>query len=109
MDSPLWSVVSGIVAALDRANGRSPHENAARLLKVTEEAGEATTAYLGAVGQNPRKGFTHGPEDVADELADVIIAAAVAMHSFDPDPAAVLAAKLRTAADRLTATTEATV
>ncbi|MFJ6566726.1 hypothetical protein ACIQNU_04855 [Streptomyces sp. NPDC091292] len=103
----LWDVVAGIVAALDEANGRCPHENAARLLKVTEEAGEAAAAYIGAVGQNPRKGFTHGPDQVADELADVIIAAAVAMHSFDPDPASTLAAKLHQAAARLNASAPA--
>ncbi|MFF9772028.1 hypothetical protein ACF1GT_36670 [Streptomyces sp. NPDC014636] len=102
MSTALWSVVHTIVTALDTANGRSPHENAARLLKVAEEAGEAAAAYIGAVGQNPRKGFTHGPGDVADELADVIIAAAVAMHSFDPAPTAVLNAKLRKATARLT-------
>jgi NTP pyrophosphatase (non-canonical NTP hydrolase) len=101
MSANLWPVVGSIVAALDKTNGRSPHENAARVLKVTEEAGEAAAAYIGAVGQNPRKGFTHGPDDVADELADVIIAAAVAMHSFDDDPATVLTAKLRKAAERL--------
>jgi NTP pyrophosphatase (non-canonical NTP hydrolase) len=101
MTAELWPVTEIITSTLDIANGRDPHENAARVLKVTEEAGEAAAAYIGAVGQNPRKGFTHNPGDVADELADVIIAAAVALHSFDPDPATVLTAKLRKVAERL--------
>nr|WP_234365082.1 hypothetical protein [Streptomyces sp. RTd22] len=83
------------------------HETAMRLLKVTEEAGEAAAAYIGMTGQNPRKGTTHSAADVADELCDVIIAAAVALHSFTTHPPAVLGAKLHAAARRLTADQEA--
>ncbi|MEU7302640.1 hypothetical protein [Streptomyces sp. NPDC007206] len=81
---------------------RTDHETAMRLLKVTEEAGEAAAAYIGMTGQNPRKGVTHTCADVADELCDAIIAAAVALHSFTAHPPAVLDAKLHAAARRLT-------
>jgi NTP pyrophosphatase (non-canonical NTP hydrolase) len=72
-----------------------------RLLKVTEEAGEAAQAWIGATGQNPRKGVTHSRADVAAELADVVVAALVAVASLDLDPAAVLAAKVTALRKRL--------
>ncbi|MFF8535375.1 hypothetical protein ACF07B_26095 [Streptomyces sp. NPDC015532] len=103
MNTVLWPVTARIVAALNAANGEGEHERAMRLLKVTEEAGEAAAAYIGAVGQNPRKGTTHTAADVADELCDVIIAAAVALHSFANHPPAVLDLKLLRAAQRLNA------
>jgi NTP pyrophosphatase (non-canonical NTP hydrolase) len=58
-----------------------------QLLKISEEAGEAAGAWIGALGQNPRKGVTHLRGDVAAELADVVMTALVAIESlgFDPD------------------------
>lgn len=54
-----------------------------RVLKVSEETGEASQAVIGAMGQNPRKGYTHEWEDVSDELCDVIVTAMVALVSID--------------------------
>ncbi|MEU5429967.1 hypothetical protein AB0H73_30840 [Streptomyces olivoreticuli] len=105
MSAVLWPIAARIAVALNRANGAGEHETAMRLLKVSEEAGEAAAAYIGMTGQNPRKGTTHTPADLADELCDVIIAAAVALHAFTPSPAAVLDAKLHAAARRLHAHT----
>jgi NTP pyrophosphatase (non-canonical NTP hydrolase) len=97
----LWETVCSLVTWLDTNNRtRGVEEIALRLLKVTEEAGEVAAAYIGATGQNPRKGVTHTPADVADELCDVIISAMVALHSFSPDPRGHFAAKLHTVADR---------
>jgi NTP pyrophosphatase (non-canonical NTP hydrolase) len=101
MSAILSPLAGRIAATLDTRNGTGSHEVAMRLLKVVEEAGEASAAYLGTVGQNPRKGVTHDRHDVADELCDVIIAAAVALHSFTSTPNAVLEAKLHAAARRL--------
>ncbi|WP_051570992.1 MazG-like family protein [Cryptosporangium arvum] len=70
------------VAWLDAHNGRSPDEVSARVGKVAEELGEVWAAWIGATGQNPRKGHTHTPADVADELADVALAAATASLSL---------------------------
>ncbi|MGI5136950.1 MULTISPECIES: MazG-like family protein [unclassified Streptomyces] len=103
MSAVLWPVTARIAAALNAANGTGEHERAMRLLKVTEEAGETAAAYIGMTGQNPRKGTTHTAADVADELCDVIIAAAVALHAFTTAPPAVLDAKLHAAARRLNA------
>ncbi|MGA5452380.1 MazG-like family protein [Streptomyces umbrinus] len=101
MSAVLWPVTARITEVLDTANGTGEQETAMRLLKVVEEAGEASAAYIGLTGQNPRKGVTHTPRDVADELCDVIIAAAVALHAFSAAPPAVLDAKLHASARRL--------
>ncbi|MEU8867113.1 MazG-like family protein [Streptomyces umbrinus] len=105
MSAALWPTAARISAVLDIANGTGEHETAMRLLKVVEEAGEASAAYIGLTGQNPRKGITQTPRDVADELCDVIIAAAVALHAFSAAPPAVLDAKLHATARRLQAKT----
>ena len=57
-----------------------------RLIKVQEEAGEVAQAVIGFTGANKRKGYTHDEEDVAKELADVVITAMVAMHDWVPSP-----------------------
>lgn len=72
-----------------------------RLLKVTEEAGEVAQAYIGMTGQNLRKGVTHDAADVASELCDVIISAAVALHDFTDDPAAFMQGQIATRKARL--------
>jgi NTP pyrophosphatase (non-canonical NTP hydrolase) len=53
-----------------------------RLLKLTEEVGEAAEAFLGVHGLNKRKGVCRSQQDLLDELADVIITAAVAMSGI---------------------------
>lgn len=89
--SPLWAAARRSVAWLDATNGRGEHETAMRLMKLVEEAGEVMQAYIGMVGQNPRKGLTHKREDVAAEVCDVMLTAAVALHLFADDPEAVMA------------------
>jgi len=46
-----------------------------RLAKIAEENGEVIEAFIGAIGQNPRKGVTHSMDDVRKELLDVAITA----------------------------------
>jgi len=58
-----------------------------RLLKLTEEVGEAAEAFLGLHGLNKRKGVCRSRDDLLDELADVIITAAVAMSGITSDVA----------------------
>lgn len=69
---------------LDLHNGSSDEERGLRILKLAEEAGEVAQAWIGATGQNPRKGRTHEVEDVVVELCDVIVTAAVAIASLQP-------------------------
>lgn len=52
----------------------------ARIAKVSEEAGEVVAAYIGVIGQNPRKGVTHTLDDVTDELLDVALTALAAIE-----------------------------
>jgi NTP pyrophosphatase (non-canonical NTP hydrolase) len=56
-----------------------------RLLKLTEEVGEVAEAFLGVHGLNRRKGVCRSRDDLLDELADVIITAAVAMTGITGD------------------------
>ncbi len=54
-----------------------------RLAKVAEEAGEVIAAYIGATGQNPRKGITCTTGDVIDELLDVAVTALAAIEHLN--------------------------
>jgi NTP pyrophosphatase (non-canonical NTP hydrolase) len=60
-------------------------QDMARVAKAGEEAGEAFEAFLGATGQNPRKGFSKDIEDVFDELADVAMAGILGIQHFTKD------------------------
>ena len=82
----ILDVVDHVVAWLDAGTEPDDSEVTLRLLKISEEIGEAAEAWIGATGQNPRKGITHTRTDVADELADVVFAALVAMVSLGEDP-----------------------
>lgn len=106
MTDPTWTTIRRLVEWLDTANTRSPHETAMRLMKLSEETGEVMQAYIGATGQNPRKGLTHSRADVADELCDVIVTAMVALHSFTPDPAGHFTEKIHRIAARVGVHTE---
>lgn len=93
----LFADVAAITAWLDTSNEASPHEDSMRVLKLVEEAGEAAAAYIGMVGQNPRKGVTHSQADLLAELADVALTALCAMQHFTQDAEAtrgVLAGKV---------------
>jgi hypothetical protein len=94
----LFAHVADITAWLDTANPPTPHEDSMRVLKLVEEAGEAAAAYIGMVGQNPRKGVTHSLDDLLGELADVALTALCAMQHFTQGQAAtraVLASKVQ--------------
>jgi NTP pyrophosphatase (non-canonical NTP hydrolase) len=71
------------VGQLHAYHGNVPVE--VRLLKLTEEVGEAAEAFLGVHGLNKRKGICRSREDLLAELADVIITAAVAMSGITGD------------------------
>ena len=86
----IWALVPAATRWLDAANGTDDAELSCRMLKVTEEAGEVASAWIGMHGQNPRKGVTHTKEDVAAELADVVITALVAIESLGLDARATL-------------------
>jgi NTP pyrophosphatase (non-canonical NTP hydrolase) len=78
---------------LNARNGKDLAEMTAQMLKLSEEAGEVAAAWIGYLGQNPRKGVTHSKEDVLSELADVAITAMVAIARLGGDPDSVVSAK----------------
>ncbi|MET8277729.1 MazG-like family protein [Micromonospora sp. NPDC005174] len=92
MDDTIWAAARAARSWLDTANGTGQTELTCRILKLTEEAGEASAAWIGLLGQNPRKGVTHTREDVAAELADVVFTALVAIESLGLDAQTVVGA-----------------
>jgi NTP pyrophosphatase (non-canonical NTP hydrolase) len=70
------------VGKLHEYHGDVPAE--IRLLKVTEEVGEAAEALIGMQSGNPRKP-PRSRDDLLDELSDVIIAGAIAMTGVAGD------------------------
>lgn len=98
-DAGIWDAVAASRAWLDDHNGHAEPELSLRILKIAEEAGEAAAAWIGTLGQNPRKGRINSRQGVADELGDVAFTALVAAASLGYDPREVLAqvaAKVRT-------------
>src|ERR1019366_2830285 len=63
--------MSDQIRELHAVHGEVPVE--IRLLKLTEEAGEAAEAFIGMHGLNSRKGACRSRDDLLAELADVII------------------------------------
>jgi NTP pyrophosphatase (non-canonical NTP hydrolase) len=86
MDDMIWDAARRWQEFLDDRNGTDPLELTCRIMKITEEAGEAAQAWIGVLGQNPRKGVTHTTADVVGELADVAFTALVAIASLGADP-----------------------
>ncbi|MFB7932002.1 MULTISPECIES: MazG-like family protein [Streptomyces] len=74
-----------------------------RILKLSEEVGEVAEAVIGATGQNPRKGVTHGWDDVQSELCDVVITALMALRTLTPDAREVFARNLERVRERSSA------
>jgi hypothetical protein len=84
-ERPALSVTSDLINDLsewiDAGNaGRDPEAATwGRVAKVSEEAGEAIAALVGATGQNPRKGVVGSLYEVQEELLDVAITALAAV------------------------------
>jgi NTP pyrophosphatase (non-canonical NTP hydrolase) len=91
----LWESIDRLHAWLDANRTRDGADGLLlRVLKLSEEVGEVAQAVIGATGQNPRKGTTHGWEDVQAELCDVVITALVALRTLTPDAREVFTAQL---------------
>ncbi len=93
----MYNVVDDFVEYLNSKNGASLAEQTTRLLKIQEELGEASAAWIGAIGQNPRKGKTHTFEDVVMELGDVVFTTLVAINSLGYSPQVIM----RTVTDKM--------
>lgn len=77
-----WETTRQIWDAIEKHQGSESGATALRILKLNEEIGEVSQAFIGLSGANRRKGFTHTKEDVAKELVDVIITAMVALEDY---------------------------
>lgn len=82
-DVKMWADIKVLTTWLDAMNGRDDTERGMRILSVAGNACEAAAAWIGHKGQNPRKGRAGSAHDVANELADVVITAMVAIESLD--------------------------
>jgi NTP pyrophosphatase (non-canonical NTP hydrolase) len=96
-----WNTIAALTARLD-GHSELPVEQRRLLqvLKIQEEAGEVAEAVIGAMGVNPRKGYSHGWEDVEAEVCDVIVAAMVALTRLSPDARTSFERHLKTIAAR---------
>ena len=72
----------------------------ARIIKIGEELGEVSDAFLGCRGFNKRKGVTNPENKVADELCDVAVTALVALRDWSDNPDAVFAEAVQRIARR---------
>ena len=97
----IFAVVRRVAFWLADTNGTDQGQQTLQILKVVEESGEVAGAWIGVTGQNPRKGVTHTIDQVADELADVVLSALVAVAGLDRDPEQVMQACLAKVAHRL--------
>lgn len=84
----LWPMAVAFAGLLDSnnriANVGREHEISLRVAKVGEESGEAISARLVQLAQNPGKG-KGTQRAVLDELADCVFTSLVAMHSMTGD------------------------
>ncbi|MEZ7006155.1 MazG-like family protein [Streptomyces sp. AD55] len=91
----LWEGVDALCHWLDAHQPVRGREGLLlRVLKLSEEVGEAAQAVIGATGQNPRKGVTHTWQDVEAELCDVALTALVALRTLTPEAPEVFARHL---------------
>ncbi|GAA2676259.1 MazG-like family protein [Streptomyces lunalinharesii] len=101
-DAAPWRTVEALVGWLDRESALpKEQERLLRVLKLSEEVGEAAQAVIGATGQNPRKGRSHTWDDVHAELCDVIVTAMVALRTLTPEARQVFEGHLRRVAERV--------
>lgn len=57
-------------------------QDLARVAKVSEESGEAISAFIGMTGQNPRKGVINSSDDLFTELAQTALTAILGIQHF---------------------------
>ena len=80
MNHTYAAMIAEVSEWIDASNaGRDPEAITwGRLAKIAEENGEVIDAYIGATGQNPRKGIYKTMDDVRKELLDVAFTALAA-------------------------------
>lgn len=76
--SEMWLIIDELQSYHNQGK-TSEKEISLQIIKLMEEIGEVSNAYIGMTGQNQRKGIYANNEDLAKELADVIITAMVGL------------------------------
>ncbi|MFC8449331.1 MazG-like family protein [Kitasatospora sp. NPDC057223] len=96
-----WELVNSLAVKLDTHFDRSDELRwTVQALKLQEEAGEVAEAVIGALGANPRKGFSHDWDDVRKETCDVALSALVMLARMGGDPRRFFEEHLRSVAAR---------
>ncbi|MFJ9952637.1 MazG-like family protein [Kitasatospora sp. NPDC091207] len=96
-----WMIVNSLAAKLDSHFDRSDEQRwTVQALKLQEEAGEVAEAVIGALGANPRKGYSHDWDDVRKETCDVALSALVMLARMGGDPRRFFDDHLRSVAAR---------
>ncbi|MER6398823.1 MazG-like family protein [Kitasatospora sp. NPDC059973] len=96
-----WQIVNSLASRLDVHFDRSEELRwTVQALKLQEEAGEVAEAVIGALGANPRKGFSHDWDDVRKETCDVALSALVMLARMGGDPRRFFDEHLRSVAAR---------
>ncbi|MFF7591753.1 MazG-like family protein [Kitasatospora purpeofusca] len=96
-----WHIVDALAHRLDAHSDRTDEQRwTLQALKLQEEAGEVAEAVIGALGVNPRKGFSHDWDDVRREACDVALSALVMLTRMGGDPRRFFEEHLRSVAGR---------
>ncbi|MFJ8436993.1 MazG-like family protein [Kitasatospora sp. NPDC094019] len=96
-----WDIVDALAHRLDAHSDRTDEQRwTLQALKLQEEAGEVAEAVIGALGVNPRKGFSHDWDDVRREACDVALSALVMLTRMGGDPRRFFEEHLRSVAGR---------
>ncbi|GAA1193983.1 NTP pyrophosphatase (non-canonical NTP hydrolase) [Kitasatospora gansuensis] len=98
-----WKTINSLASNLS-SRSQLPIEQQwlVQVVKLQEECGEVAEAAIGALGENPRKGFSHSWDDVRSEACDVIVTGMVLLARMGGDPEWFFREHLRTLAARPT-------
>ncbi|MFF1874960.1 MazG-like family protein [Streptomyces sp. CB03911] len=96
-----WDIINSLAAQLDSRSTRQGDERwLVQIVKLQEEVGEVAEAAIGALGENPRKGYSHSWDDVRAEACDVITTGMVLLARMGGDPRRLFEEHLRRLAAR---------
>ncbi|MCX5214443.1 MazG-like family protein [Kitasatospora sp. NBC_00240] len=96
-----WDIINSLAGKLDsRSHLQGEQRWLVQIVKLQEEVGEVAEAAIGALGENPRKGYSHSWDDVRAEACDVITTGMVLLARMGGDPQRLFDEHLRRLAAR---------
>lgn len=96
-----WIHVDQVVASIATVLGNDGVQGIHQVMKLSEEVGEATQAYMGWQGINPRKGVTHTQAEFLAEVADVALTAMTTLAFFGEEPMQAIRDRIDVARNRI--------